>query len=306
MLPGVDKFFSCVGVNRDTLESTIQAIHQAIRQGVRWASQASNEWEGEGYWEYDGMTCQMSVTDRIERWVEPGAEGELPVLHVTVYRTASCDWVSTYRWVPPPGSTPAGPGSGPGSGPGEETAPTTGTPTVPAVPDIADSISQFEPDPIDSDTLWGCSPLPSHPGHLAWCIGRDPEPLAIDRIRAAIERMRARGGECVPLAFALDTVLARGNLKLYTASKNDIAGWGEMNYAGGTRIVLADIFTGVHYDKAHKGMRAGVEMTLQFMLAHEIDHAFMEEHEDGDRGLLTRHAIMCSDVNTQTPPPVPQ
>jgi hypothetical protein len=216
----------------------------------------------------------------------------------------------TYLWIPrapgnegDPGTIPEGGGGGGGSGGGPP--PPSPGPLPPELPPISEDLTDPEPDIAENsaDTLPVCSLPQPHKGRAAWCGGHVPLPgVELDRIRAAIERIRAIGGECSTLAAALDSVLAGGRLKITSGS---IGGWSPLYMGGNAPVVINQVYVNKYYDFGRRGIRDGVEQTLQFILAHEIDHALGEDHTDPPRNLLTRRALMCSDVPSQHPPQVP-
>lgn len=150
----------------------------------------------------------------------------------------------------------------------------------------------------------------AHRTEKAYCAGRAPNSTQLTRLRAALERMRQKGGECVALADIGDSLLNRdGAFRVFPQASYPFSGAAPLN--GGSSgpnswaILSADVVDRL-YDSTHKGRiknpntNLWYDITLQSALAHELDHLAGRMHieENGDvNPVFTANTRACSDID---------
>ena len=128
-----------------------------------------------------------------------------------------------------------------------------------------------------------------------WCVSSAPFPTQQARIGYALDRMRAKGPPCDTLAMAIDTLLARGWLRLHNQETFPHGGYAPNGAKIGPRAYmgLASFFTDEAYDAAHADATG---RTLQSMLAHEADHLWYSATHSDPAGNWTTRAEQCDDM----------
>jgi hypothetical protein len=277
--------YDCRGVPHDSVARTVAGIlSTAAAADGRVTMMEFGTWELINYWqECSGESDDAAATYENGIWV-------LPDIGV------SCTTWYEYQWVPeeggggePPDTPPdEPPGGGGGSGGGAG----SGSPPENTVPPQADADFGLQLLPPD------CDQAQVERGNQWWCAGAPPTRGDLTNIQAAIARLHARGGVCAQFADTLDAILARGMLHVFPTALST------GNYASrdstGSYIAISDIWTGTYYDAQHPGEVYGIQVSLQFMLAHEVEHLI-----DGNGGhlsalfpgkLFLAHTQECSDV----------
>ena len=150
-----------------------------------------------------------------------------------------------------------------------------------------------------------CSVKQTEKHKQAYCAGRGiatATPLTateVARVRAALDRMRAKGGICATLAAIGDTVFNNNKVRFYPQSTFQFQG-SAVRSAGAnseyTWVPLSDRNL-QWYDAAHasKPDLEGNKHTLQSSLAHELDHLNGEGPAPGSVG-QTKNSLACSDL----------
>lgn len=160
-----------------------------------------------------------------------------------------------------------------------------------------------------SVTFIGCSPQPRRgcsagtvaEEALLWCHSFPPDATSeLTVIRAAVARMRAKGGVCITLAEIASSMLQAGRVHLFDRDAYPGAGAAPIGQGVTSWLLLSRELITSYFDSAHPSGNVdshGIErpQTLQLVLAHEADHINGEGHSDDD-GYLTRNTLYCSDV----------
>jgi hypothetical protein len=143
---------------------------------------------------------------------------------------------------------------------------------------------------FDASTKPWCflGPLITDYAQKKYCSGHVPTSTEESRIRAALNLMRTLSPPCDTLAAFGDSLLARKALHIYHVppSQTDTGGAAPIGGRGSgpnSWMVLSDLFTLVAYDYAHRiavhdVYGHTVDIDLQAILAHELDHLKGEEH----------------------------
>lgn len=117
----------------------------------------------------------------------------------------------------------------------------------------------------------------------------------MNRLLAANNRMRSKGGICQTLAGIVDSVVSRDAIR--TSNPNPgRSGWaGPIGLRGMGGIYVHDRLFELFHDKQRPGYVGDQPITLQLILAHEADHLMgTVGHIDQDE-MLTTHTIQCSE-----------
>jgi hypothetical protein len=196
-----------------------------------------------------------------------------------------CQWGGTYPdcYLPPDSGDPSFPPVD-GGGTGCCTGGGGGT-TAPQSPSA---------DASDDQGALGvpnCTASTLHATERAWCGGRQPTADELSKIKAALERMRAKGGVCAELAGLGDAYIANTNLHMINdqaaywddfENRNvQMGGAAPKNGGYSSFIVIGTSFTSSWYDASHmsyEGPGGSESRTLQQLLAHELDHLHGSDH----------------------------
>jgi len=290
--------YQCRDVPTARIRAAVRAVRQMVLTNPRWASvqsEAGDGGGGSGYYAYDHMECIWHPAAPPEYGERINADGDFEVYVLVEARLGRCSWMAIFRYVAPGGGSgsPAGdPGGAPGAPQPDQSPP---------VDSLHHFIASFElPEAASAeDTLPNCTLAQPHPGRRDWCSARIPAAGAeLDRINAAIQRMRAIGGECAVMAAALDGAVAAGWVRV--SSQITYSGWAGGRPGESTPILIHENFVTRWYSDSRKAIYDDLYLTLQLILAHEMDHAMGDQtHIDPPRNLLTRRSLQCSDVPNQ-------
>lgn len=294
------KAYQCRDVPTARIRAAVRAVRQLVLANPRWAllqSEAGDGGGGSGYYVYDHMECIWHAAAPPEYGERINADGDFEVYVLVEAQLGHCSWMAIFRYVAPGGGS-GSPSGGTGETPG---APQSDNAPIVPVDSLHHFIASFELSDAESaeDTLPNCALAQTHPGRRDWCSARAPASgVEIDRIRAAIQRMRAIGGECSVMAAGLDGALAAGWLRV--SSQIMYSGWAGGRPGEPTPILIHEHFVTRWYSDSRKAVHDNLYMTLQLILAHEMDHAMGDQtHIDPPRNLLTRRSLQCSDVPNQ-------
>ena len=172
---------------------------------------------------------------------------------------------------------------------------------MPFVPFPAQGEDPIKPDCGNKSTI-------KHNKHRAFCAGKK-KPISStqwDTVKAAINRIRAKGGKCAQLAGIADQLIARSDMVFFPRSSyafNGAAPLGGGPTGPYSWMILDKEWVTKWYDPDHKTATDPTNptgLTLQAALAHELDHLDGEEHEvdaDGhEKPQLTKNTLACSDL----------
>lgn len=159
--------------------------------------------------------------------------------------------------------------------------------------------------------------IPACPAHTsadvsvkAYCAGRAPNTTEQSRLRAALDRMRQKGGECEALADIGDSLLNRdGAFRVFPQGSYKLSGAAPLN--GGTSgpnswAIISQDVVNRFYDSSHKGRiknsNTGLwyDITLQSILAHELDHLAGRMHIEENGAInhvFTANTRACADID---------
>ncbi|MDX2260810.1 MAG: hypothetical protein SFU84_03835 [Gemmatimonadales bacterium] len=284
--------FACTAVPRDSVRAAIRRYRDAgaAAIGGAMASSGSPGGGGEGedglVYAYTTFTCDLTHI-----WQWDAAAGH----YYYLWTTGECTFLE--HWYNPNVGGPASPN--------------------PALP-VVDSLGWDEEDLTSPLPLGGrfaildgvslekpdCSrPTQLTPEESVWCNALGPSATQLGRINAAISRMRSAGGICATRADTLAAVIANGGLKIFpSGTSGSSMGFAPRGGGAGGWLALSSDMTDVFYERKRAGIDppTGLQITLQFALAHEGDHLAGLPHTDAE-GLLTANSISCSDIPHQRP-----
>jgi len=136
----------------------------------------------------------------------------------------------------------------------------------------------------------------------AYCSGTEPTDVRLTRISRALDRMRAKGGSCAQLAAVGDAVIASRQLRVFESGRNTpYEYWWGFGRNGGALpenggpsgpeayIALGSSLTDQFWDDLHAAPNG---VTLQWILAHELDHLLGRGHVDAAE-LHTPNSAAC-------------
>lgn len=216
-----------------------------------------------------------------------------------------CEYGGSYPWCNPPpmGGGSSGGGGGTGnpfeSGGGSGASGGAGATPTPPPPNAEDSEGPLDPPNCADTNLLAMA--------QAWCSGREPTADELEKINAALERMKAKGGVCQVLADIGYSYIG-GNLRMFDDQRvwTDAYGTfaaGAVAPRGGRRTAYIGIgwnFTARFYDAQHQTVGQDEPRTLQQVLAHELDHLNGADHlkkADGSvNAYRTPNSQACSDL----------
>ncbi len=137
-----------------------------------------------------------------------------------------------------------------------------------------------------------------------WCTGKSPQGTDLDRIKAALARMKALGGGCAALADLGTTLLTTERVRISAPVTDDPWSWNrpsaQASSIGGKEsgyLWLQPMWTQNHYDAATKRVLTSTfSQTLQSTLAHELDHLDGKDHSPGSNNWWTPNQFICDDI----------
>jgi hypothetical protein len=139
----------------------------------------------------------------------------------------------------------------------------------------------------------------------AWCLGKDPNADELEKLKAALSRMKAKGGVCAQLAALGEGYLASGNLHMiddqarywddYEQRSISMGAAAPRNGGNFSYIAIGYSWTKSWYDAQHATPEGTESRTLQQILAHELDHLNGEDHLQNNM-YRTTNSQQCSDL----------
>jgi hypothetical protein len=149
-----------------------------------------------------------------------------------------------------------------------------------------------------------CPPAPDAvPAIKAYCAGKPPTSSQKDIMQAALNRMKLISDYCAALAAIGEVLLARPDaIRIFPQSSFQFSGatpTGADSSANAWMVISNRVFK--HPDAAHASIKDPdhpYRMTVQWVLAHELDHLKGENDLATDQW-LTPQTKSCSDVPNQ-------
>ncbi len=152
--------------------------------------------------------------------------------------------------------------------------------------------------PVAADTIPNCAAANLDPPRQAWCSANSWPPTAAEtaQLDSAINRMRAKGGECAQLASIIESLRNRGRIRIYTDGAHPFSGAAPLvtDGTGGNHwMVLSNSWFTTYNSPSKATAQEPVRRWLDHTLAHEGDHLSGRTHTDSG-GFSTPNSSACS------------
>lgn len=136
-------------------------------------------------------------------------------------------------------------------------------------------------DGIQNPVLPDCTKTQTGAWQKAYCAGAPANGTTLTETNRALNRIRAKGGECANIAARGDSLLANSQIRYFNGSGADLRGWGHPQ-------------VGVILDSRVIGR--GAPYNHDLFLVHEIEHAMGRGHtgQDADGVDMTPNDRACS------------